>query len=86
MPEPQTLAQWCEVNSVKLNTTEGAAVFAIVDQLEPARRELFHLSDYTVSACCGITIWLVPGPSYSHRKQQRTTTIPGDTLEKHNRN
>ena len=57
-----TLNQWCEMSGVKPThpTTERGAVSVIVDQFDEARRELFWLSDYVVSSCCGIVIWLLP--------------------------
>lgn len=65
------LSDWCKQHNIQATspTSERSAVSVVVDQTHPGRSDLFHLDDYTVSSCCGIVIWLIPGPSYTARKK-----------------
>jgi len=57
-----TLADWAADSGIRPTTptTERAAVSVTIDQADPRRAGLWHLSDYAVSTSTGAVVWLVP--------------------------
>lgn len=60
-PDP-SLADWAAESGIRPTapTAERAAVSVTVDQADPRRAALWHLSDYAVSTSAGAVVWLVP--------------------------
>lgn len=58
-----TLAEWSKETGILPThpTTEKQAVSVVIDHMHDGRsNDLWRLSDYVVSSCCGIVVWLLP--------------------------
>lgn len=57
-----SLAEWSKRHGIlpTYPTTERKAVSVIVQSNDPARHELFRLTDHVVSSSCGVVLWLLP--------------------------